>query len=118
MLPSDVKCLSTTATSVSLHLFLDSELFWFKGHFPNHPLLPGVAQLHWANHYAQRYLNLTGQFSAMQAVKFQNPATEGETLELKLQWVAEKELLIFTYHSVKSATELQPVSSGKIRFTQ
>jgi len=118
MLPTKIKCLNTTPTSVNLRLYLEPQLFWFKGHFPDQAILPGVAQLHWVSHFAQHYLNLTGQFSAMQAVKFQSPASEGETLELKLQWVAEKELLIFSYYSVQSTTELQPVSSGKIRFTQ
>ncbi len=29
-------------------LFIPSTLFWFLGHFPSQPILPGIVQLHWA----------------------------------------------------------------------
>ena len=39
------------ADSVTLILQIDAGLFWFQGHFPHLPILPGVAQLDWVMHY-------------------------------------------------------------------
>lgn len=117
MLPIKLECSSPSPDTAKLQLLLDPQLFWFKGHFPGQPVLPGVAQIHWAVHYAREHLGLKGQFVAMQAIKFQSPVTHGQTLELNLQWSAEKELLKFSYFSVQPAADLLPVSSGKIRFS-
>lgn len=117
MLPIELECITSSADTVKLQLLLEPQLFWFKGHFPGQPVLPGVAQIHWAIHYAREHLDIKGQFTAMQAIKFQNPVTQGQQLELNLQWLADKELLKFSYFSIQPTTDRLPVSSGKIRFS-
>ena len=50
------------ADRVEIVLSLDPALFWFRGHFAVQPLLPGVAQIDWAMHYATRLLAPAGAF--------------------------------------------------------
>ena len=49
MLPVELNAQQQGAT-LTLRLHADAELFWFRGHFPTLPILPGVAQLDWALH--------------------------------------------------------------------
>ena len=39
-----------------LALKVPTNLEYFKGHFPQAPILPGVVQLHWAVEYSQKLL--------------------------------------------------------------
>lgn len=34
--------------AVTLTLEVSPDLVWFRGHFPDQPVLPGIIQLHWA----------------------------------------------------------------------
>jgi 3-hydroxymyristoyl/3-hydroxydecanoyl-(acyl carrier protein) dehydratase len=116
MLPNEIACLESSADSLHLRLQLAPTLFWFKGHFPGQPVLPGIAQIHWVQHYAREHLGLSGRFAGMQAIKFQSPAYPGQTLELRLQWLADKQLLKFSYACLDATASSRPVSSGKIRW--
>jgi 3-hydroxymyristoyl/3-hydroxydecanoyl-(acyl carrier protein) dehydratase len=57
----------------------------FAGHFPDHPILPGVFQLEMARMAAEWVLN--GGLSLQEVVrgKFQRPVLPGETLKLTLK---------------------------------
>ena len=44
----EVAVLTQTETSVSLALTIAADLDYFRGHFPNAPILAGVVQLDWA----------------------------------------------------------------------
>lgn len=117
MLPIEMACTQPSAERVQLRLLLPPELFWFRGHFPGQPVLPGIAQIHWAQHYAQERLGVAGAFAGMQGIKFQTPATQSQLLELELQWSAAKQLLKFSYILVAPVADPLPVSSGKIRLS-
>jgi acyl-coenzyme A synthetase/AMP-(fatty) acid ligase len=69
---------------VELCLFLPESLRWFKGHFPGHPLLPGVVQLHWAMRAAREHLHVRGVFQGLRALKFMRPIRPGKMLTLTL----------------------------------
>lgn len=95
-------------------LYLDPDLFWFKGHFAIQPLLPGVAQLDWAMHYATTLLAPDYRFHSIQNVKFQAPLLPENTVTLTLDWQEERRMLTFSYQRHLN-NERHTASSGKIR---
>ena len=53
-----------------LHLRPSPELVYFQGHFESVPILPGVAQLHWAIEAGRQALGIASDFERLEAVKF------------------------------------------------
>ncbi|KAB7895549.1 hydroxymyristoyl-ACP dehydratase [Serratia sp. Leaf50] len=98
-----------TDTGVTLELMLPAELFWFQGHFPGQPILPGVTQLHWVMEYARQELALAGEFAGFDVLKFQQPLLPEQRVTLTLHWLAEKNKLTFNYQVGD-----RQASSGKI----
>lgn len=97
--------------SIVLRLYLAEDLSLFAGHFPGLPLLPGVAQVHWAAELAGTRLALTGRFSRLVNLKFQKPILPGCELDLALSWDAGRRQLAFNYASAAGCH-----ASGKIEF--
>jgi len=99
--------------SVLICMRVDDDILDFTGHFPNHPLLPGVTQVDWAIHYAKHYLNAHSHFKGMEVLKFQEPILPNMEVELELKWDIEKSKLYFTYRSNKGDT-VSNHASGRI----
>ncbi|SEL71159.1 FabA-like domain-containing protein [Roseateles sp. YR242] len=95
---------------VMLTLQVDAALPQFDGHFPDHPVLPGVAQLEWAVLFGHECFDITGAFSGLEALKFQRVVTPGTQLMLTLEWQAANRLT-FQYQSVHG-----PHASGRVLF--
>ncbi len=100
----------TTATGMVLQLELAPELACFEGHFPDLPILPGVAQLEWAVHFGCALLGAPTEFQGMDAIKFQQIIRPGTKIELALDYLPAKQQLHFRYQS-----ESGQHSSGRIR---
>lgn len=103
-------------SQVELTLRVAPDLFWFKGHFSDQPLLPGIAQLDWVMHYAVMLLATGWRFSSVESIKFQQPILPENTLRLMLTWNAGKQWLTFSYHILVEDAE-RTASSGKIKLT-
>ncbi|WP_076418917.1 hypothetical protein [Colwellia sp. UCD-KL20] len=57
---------------VVLSLTIPADLYYFKGHFPQAPILAGVVQVHWVMHYVEQYFDLKiEQYLSVDALKFQ-----------------------------------------------
>ncbi|EXU74581.1 MULTISPECIES: 3-hydroxyacyl-ACP dehydratase FabZ family protein [Erwinia] len=112
MLPVELSCQQQDGQAQIL-LRVDAELFWFRGHFPDQPILPGVAQLDWVMHYGCKLLAQGKVFSAIENIKFQQPVLPASQLLLTLNWDAAKNGLLFSYQTADTP-EAQRVSSGKI----
>lgn len=97
------------ATTVTLRLHIPPDLFYFQGHFPVAAILPGVVQIRWAEHYGKELLGFTGDFSHMEAVKFQHVVRPSQEIVLELGYDPAKGKLSFRYHS-----DSGPHASGRI----
>ena len=99
------------AERVELHLRVPIDLAHFEGHFPGHPILPGVVQIDWAVHLARTRFTCPGSFSAMENVRFQSMVLPGAPLSLVLTLRDAGTRLAFAYSS-----EGRKCSSGTIVF--
>ncbi|MCZ4058743.1 hydroxymyristoyl-ACP dehydratase [Pantoea sp. LMR881] len=98
----------------TLTLYLAADLFWFQGHFPVLPVLPGVAQIDWVMHYGVLLLAPGKQFVAIENIKFQQPVAPDSLLQLTLDWDDIKSRLSFHYSLLHDGGETR-ASSGKIQ---
>ncbi len=100
-----------TDVGVTLHLFVPTESILFAGHFPGFPLLPGVAQIHWAVRLGAAHFPIDDGFSRLLNIKFQKPVLPDSEMDLALHWDAARRQLTFTYTSAAGCH-----ASGKIEF--
>lgn len=98
-------------TQARLELDIDPALLVFDGHFPQAPILPGVAQLDWAIRFGRDAFPLPPRFLRMEALKFQRVVRPGARIQLHLEWLPQKSALSFRYESA-----LGPHASGRAIF--
>lgn len=101
------ECGPLTAT---LQLHLPRELLIFEGHFDEHPIVPGIAEVDWAMRFAATRLPVAGAFCGMGKVKFMRVIQPLARLTLKLDWQPQK--LRFEFHDARGAC-----SQGELLFT-
>ncbi|WAK02148.1 AMP-binding protein [Methylobacter sp. YRD-M1] len=94
---------------VELKLLIPPELVYFKDHFRNFPILPGVVQIAWAEHYGKLFFEIDRPFSHMDVIKFVRLIEPGNTLTLSLEWNVQTGKLYFTMSSKQG-----PHSSGRL----
>lgn len=72
LLPQELSRTHTESGDVELKLHVSSDIDYFKGHFPNAPILAGVVQLDWAIHFARQYLDIASDaVKNVEVLKFQ-----------------------------------------------
>ncbi len=86
---------------VRLTLNVSKDIGYFKGHFPEFPLLPGVVQVDWVFHFAQHHFGESMSLKAINLIKFQRPIQPNTKIVLELSWDAEKRQLRFSYSDDK-----------------
>ncbi|MEG3001134.1 MAG: AMP-binding protein [Comamonas sp.] len=101
--------LERSATQAVAELHIQPQLRVLEGHFPGATLVPGVAQLHWVVSLGLQAFGLDTHFADAQVLKFQQPILPGDTVQLQLQWQAEKCCLQFALTSARGAH-----ASGKL----
>jgi 3-hydroxymyristoyl/3-hydroxydecanoyl-(acyl carrier protein) dehydratase len=87
-----------------------TDLKAFRGHFPVHPILPGVVQIDWVVRLAGLHLGIDALSARDFQVKFRNIIRPGAPLSLILQIDRTKNRLSFTYQSGEVV-----MSSGQIK---
>ena len=95
----------------SLALIADSDLAVFDGHFPQTPIVPGVALVDWAIRWGRDAFAIDRAFLRMEAMKFQRMVTPGTVLDLSMNWHPENAVLSFRFESIQG-----PHASGRILF--
>ena len=104
-----VQCEGDTAR---LSLRIPQDLMYFRGHFEQMPLLPGVVQVDWAIQLARQQFQMPPQFKKLSALKFMRVLSPGGTIELLLHWQSASGELSFRY-----AWAEQAYSSGRVQFS-
>ena len=84
-LPDVVRRDATMQGQLTLELDVDQSLPCLDGHFPSVAVVPGVAQLSWAVHFAAEHWGLPLSVSDVSVLKFQNLARPPLRLTLQLE---------------------------------
>ncbi|MGD8325692.1 MAG: hypothetical protein PVF65_02140 [Sphingomonadales bacterium] len=87
--------------AVKLTLPIAADVFYFKGHFPGEPILPGVAQLRWAAYFADRYFSVGKAFNRVEALKFRQVLKPGAIVTLVLTHDSAKNNVAFSFESTE-----------------
>lgn len=75
---------SNDEESLQLALDIQPDLHWFRGHFPGHPVLPGVVQLHWAVTIAIAYFGIRDVPCQVLRLKFKSIVVPPSTVDFTL----------------------------------
>ena len=105
-----IKDVRHTADGAEIDLILPEGLFYFQGHFPGRPILPGVVQIDWAVRFADRYLQTNIVSAQNFRVKFSSIIEPEQPITFVLQQSADKTKLDFELRD-QDAT----LSAGSIR---
>lgn len=105
----NVKWTERTASHASLSLTVSSELEVLEGHFPQTPVVPGVAQLDWAINWGREVFGFAGKFTRLEVLKFQALMLPGHEVKLALDWNASRSTLTFKFTS-----SVASYSSGRV----
>jgi ApeI dehydratase len=97
-------------TTLRLLLDIDADLEWFRGHFPDNPVLPGVVQLHWAIGVAQTCFGYLDTPNEILRLKFKSIVTPPKIVELALSRPRTGEVQ-FDYTGLG-----QQYSQGRLKF--
>ena len=87
---------------VEIDMFVPANLFQFQGHFPDEPILPGVAQLDWAARLSGEYFCHHGRFSKLSRIKFLRLIRANSRLMLRMEIQHAKRRLRFSYQDDKA----------------
>jgi 3-hydroxymyristoyl/3-hydroxydecanoyl-(acyl carrier protein) dehydratase len=90
-------------------LRIPAGLKYLRGHFPRHPVVPGVVQIKWALEEGIRHFGFQGGVAALEAIKFNRIMQPEDEVTLSLRLDTEKGKLHFSYRSADGA-----YSSGRI----
>jgi 3-hydroxymyristoyl/3-hydroxydecanoyl-(acyl carrier protein) dehydratase len=82
-----------------LLLDVGQDLVFFKGHFPGNPILPGIAQLHWAVGVTMSLFGFSEVPNEIKRLKFRKVVQPSTVLELWLKQCNKNEVQ-FQYESL------------------
>lgn len=80
-----------------LQLKVPASLVYFPDHFPGYPILPGVVQIGWAEHFTKILFPINQPFCRMEVIKFIKPILPDCELILQLNWKADSGKLHFQF---------------------
>ncbi|WP_262363939.1 ApeI family dehydratase [Histophilus somni] len=87
------------------------DLCYFKGHFANFPLVPGVVELQWVKEKIDAYFGKEMQMNRIDNLKFQKFLRPNDEFELTLKWEEGKNRMGF-----QLKTEGEMCASGLVIF--
>jgi 3-hydroxymyristoyl/3-hydroxydecanoyl-(acyl carrier protein) dehydratase len=64
--------------------FVPAHLYYFNGHFPDFPIVPGIVQIKWAIRFAEKWFGFDVEPRGLEAIKFRNPMKPGAPFSLRL----------------------------------
>ncbi len=99
------------AAHATARIAVDANLAVFDGHFPDQPVLPGIAQVDWAIAWGRERFGVSAPFLRLEALKFPLPVAPGDRLDAEWHWNAETATLRFELRSAQGVH-----SSGRAVF--
>lgn len=90
-----VLAVSRTPGTYRARLRLEPESPCFAGHFPTHPILPGIAHLSLALDGCRELLGQRASLVALHGLRFRMPLLPGDTVELTVTRPPEAKTLRF-----------------------
>ncbi len=87
----------TTDEGVSWQIFVAADLDYFKGHFDEQAVLPGVTQLDWAIQLGCQAFGYQAEVASLEVLKFQQLLLPDSQVELFISHNAAKSKLTFSY---------------------
>ena len=85
------------ADQLQINIQIPGTLRWFDGHFPDQPVLPGVAQVFWADYLAKQLLPDLHSGCHLKSVKFNRIILPDTQVQLNLQVKKGKQQVNFIY---------------------
>lgn len=79
-----VDAVDTAGDPARLELFVPHDLACLEGHFPDIAIVPGVAMIGWAEHFAREILGCNGELRDLERLKFNQLVRPGRALVLQL----------------------------------
>ena len=98
---------SSDLQTVTATMFADESSLWYSGHFPDDPILPGIAQLHMVAELIALARQEKLCIKRLSRVKFKKIVRPGERLEIHAKNTEKP----YTY-SFRITSETQDVCSG------
>ncbi len=80
---------------VELTFKVHSGLAYFNGHFPGLPILPGVAQLAWAERYGKKFFIIEQPFLRLEVIKFKKVIRPNQLITMQINWKQDTGKLYF-----------------------
>jgi 3-hydroxyacyl-[acyl-carrier-protein] dehydratase len=103
-----------TPNEIEALAYVPTDSPWFLGHFPNEPILPGIALIYMVQQAIIQDAAAKGEeitFEALKRVRFTRPVRPGESLKVNVASEEADEKTLFTF---KVAHEENIVCSGMI----
>ncbi len=97
-------------SSARFELRVPAELHWFKGHFPGHPVLPGVVQVGWVHQLAAEVFPDLAPFKGLRGVKFHQLIEPDSQLLLLIERGPGR----LDWRYLRTDGESQPCSEGRM----
>jgi len=110
-LPTEITRQQIDKQQWEITLLMQEDLLFFDGHFDKQAILPGVVQVHWAEHFSRELFSITQDFLRLEVIKFQKIIPANTTVILTLTHNQEKNKASFSYHSTAGQH-----SSGRVAF--
>ncbi|MBX2809565.1 MAG: hypothetical protein KTR20_13150 [Cellvibrionaceae bacterium] len=99
-------------TCAELSLGIGENLHWFKGHFPEQPVVPGVVQTHWVGVFSRHLFSINQAFAKITNVKFNTVMLPQTQTRLRLIYRPERHSVNFTFENDSTL-----YSSGTLHFS-
>jgi 3-hydroxyacyl-[acyl-carrier-protein] dehydratase len=108
----EVKRFRKTASTITAQIHVPHDCRYFDGHFPDHPILPGVAQFALITRLLEHAIGAGTRITRFRRAKFTSPVGPDATLTARIELSPET-----NRGSWNLATSRSEVSSGDFEWT-
>jgi len=110
----EVEVVESQKHGCRIWLRVPHDLGCLEGHFPDLAIVPGIALIGWAEHFAREHLGFAGEVRAVERVKFNQLVRPGRSLVLALSAHSDNETTAYRFQSTHDQRDL---ASGQLHFT-